>query len=182
MRVLAVVGSPRKRGNTDLLVDAFLEGAREAGAVVEKVYLTDLKIRGCDACDVCRTSGECVIDDDMGPLYGKLLDSDVWLLGTPVYWWGPSSQTKAFIDRWYAFSDDERRRLKGKRAVLLSPFEDSDPGTPRHLVGMLAEAFNYLNMQFVGQVLVTAGALGEVARNQAALEEARTLGRKIAST
>lgn len=182
MRVLAVVGSPRKRGNTDLLIDAFLEGAREAGAVVEKLYLTDLRIKGCDGCDVCRTSGECVIDDDMSPLYEKLLDSDVWLLGTPVYWWGPTSQIKAFIDRWYAFSDEQRRRLKGKRAALLSPFGDSDPGTARHLVGMLADAFDYLKISFVGQVLVTAHALGEVARNPAALEEARALGRRTAST
>ena len=181
MKVLAVVGSPRKRGNTDLLIDALLEGAKEAGAEVEKVYLADLHILPCDGCDVCRVSGQCVHQDDMIPLYEKLFRSDVWVLGTPIYWWGPSAQLKAFIDRWYLFGNGERWRVRGKRAALVIPFADSDPGTARHVVGMLADSFDYLGMDFVGQILVTAGDLGEVAKNPAALEQAHNLGRRLAT-
>jgi len=126
MRILAVVGSPRKGGNTDLLMDAFIEGAREVGAEVEKVYLVDLDIAPCDACDVCRATGNCAHDDDMIELYDKLLASDVWALGTPVYWWGPSAIMKAFIDRWYFFTSD-RSRFEGKVGVLISPFATDGP-------------------------------------------------------
>jgi multimeric flavodoxin WrbA len=181
MRVLAVVGSPRKRGNTDLLVDALLRGAEEGGAIVEKVYLADKDIKPCDGCDVCFTNGECVHDDDMVALYEKLLECEVWALGTPVYWWGPTAQMKAFIDRWYFLTDQHRGALEGKRAVLVAPFGDDDPETARHLVGMFAAAFKYLKMDFAGQILVTASEKGEVASNAAALEEARSLGQRLAA-
>lgn len=182
MKVLAVVGSPRKRGNTDVLVEAVIRGATENGAEVEKVFLADLDVKPCDACDACRKSGRCVVRDDMASLYEKLFASDAWVLGTPIYWWGPSAQLKAFVDRWYAFSgDEERQRVDGKRAALVAAFEDSDPATARHAVGMLRDAFDYLRMDFVDQVLVTAGARGEAAKNQAALDRAYALGKRLAA-
>jgi multimeric flavodoxin WrbA len=185
MKVLAVVGSPRKRGNTDVLVDAVIRGATDNGAEVERVFLAGLDIKPCDACDACRDqrqSGRCVVRDDMTSLYEKLFASDAWVLGTPIYWWGPSAQLKAFVDRWYAFSgDDERQRVDGKRAALVAAFEDSDPATARHTVGMLQDTFDYLRMDFVEQVLVTAGARGEVTKNQAALDRAYALGKRLAA-
>ena len=180
MKLFAAVGSPRKRGNTDLLIDALLDGARNEGATTEKVYLCDLHIEPCDGCEVCFSTGECVHQDDMIPLYGKLLDSDVWVLGTPVYFWGPSAWLKAFIDRWYYFVENQGDRLQGKRAVLVAPFGDADPATPRHLVGMLADSFRYMEMDFAGQILVTASERGEVAKDRAAMEKARELGRRLA--
>ena len=179
MKVLAVVGSPRKRGNTDLLVDAVIRGATENGAEVEKVFLADLDVEPCDACDGCRKSARCVVRDDMIPLYEQLYASDAWVLGTPIYWWGPSAQIKAFVDRWYAFSHDIGR-VSGKRAALVTAFEESDPATARHTVGMLQESLDYLHIDFVDQVLVTAGNRGEVAHNQAALDRAYALGKRLA--
>jgi multimeric flavodoxin WrbA len=185
MKVLAVVGSPRKRGNTDILVDAVIRGATENGAEVEKVTLTGLNVKPCDACDACRgrrPSGGCVLRDDMTGLYDKLFASDAWVLGTPIYWWGPSAQLKAFVDRWYAFSgEEERQRVKGKSAALVAAFEDSTPATARHTVGMLQDTFDYLQMTFVDPVLVTAGARGEVAKNHAALDRAYALGKQLAA-
>ena len=180
MKILALVGSPRRGGNTDLLVDALLEGAREAGVQAWKVYLADLQIAPCDGCRICRSTGECIHDDDMSPLYDRLFEADVWVVGTPVYWWGPSAQTKLFIDRWYRFAGDGRWRVRGKKAVLVSAFGDEKPDTPRHLVGMLSDAFAYLGMDFVGQVLVSASEAGEVAGNRAALDQARDMGRRVA--
>jgi multimeric flavodoxin WrbA len=179
MKVLAVVGSPRKRGNTDLLVDAVIQGAAENGAEVEKVFLADLDVKPCDGCDACRKSARCVVRDDMIPLYDKLYASDAWVLGTPVYWWGPSAQLKAFVDRWYAFSNDTGR-VSGKHAALVAAFEDSDPTTARHIVGMLKDSLDYLRIDFVDQVLVTAKDRGEVAKNQAALDRAYALGKRLA--
>ena len=163
-----------------MLVDALLEGAREKGARTEKVYLADLEIAPCDACRACRTTGDCAHDDDMTALYDRLFEADVWVLGTPVYWWGPCARTKLFIDRWYRFSGDGRWRVRGKKAVLVSAFADEEPETPRHLVGMLADSFAYLGMDFVGQVLVRAGDAGEVCGNRAAIEQARDMGRRVA--
>ena len=99
-RALGIVGSPRRGGNTETLVDAVLAGAAEAGAQVEKVILDELDVRPCRACNACRKTGACVQQDDMAGLLEQMQRSDVWVLGTPVYWWGPTAQFKAFLDRW----------------------------------------------------------------------------------
>ena len=137
IRVLAIVGSPRRQGNTETLVDAVLAGAQEAGASVEKVLLRDLDIRPCLACDACQRTGACVQEDDMAALLAKMQTSKVWVLGTPVYWWGPTAQFKAFLDRWYG---SERKAIfPGKRVILTIPFQDTTAAAPRHTVG-IAEA------------------------------------------
>jgi multimeric flavodoxin WrbA len=100
-RMLGIVGSPRRGGNTEILVDEVLCGAEEAGALVEKVILSKLNIAPCRACDACRKTGQCAQRDDMPALLKKMERSQVWVLGTPVYWWGPTAQFKAFLDRWY---------------------------------------------------------------------------------
>jgi multimeric flavodoxin WrbA len=103
MKLLAVVGSPRKRGNTDLLMYRVIEGAQDAGAEVQRVFLHGMNISPCDGCRACVKTGACKMEDDMAPLYDALYGSDVWALGTPVYWFGASAQMKTFIDRWYVF-------------------------------------------------------------------------------
>ncbi len=103
VRVLGVLGSPRQGGNTDLLLDETLRGAAEAGAEVEKVVLDQLTIRPCTACEGCRDGVRCILDDDMGPLYGKVEVADVIVLASPVYFDAVSAQAKAFIDRCQLF-------------------------------------------------------------------------------
>ena len=98
--VLGLVGSPRRGGNTHILVDEILRGAQDAGAEVEKSDLTQLEIAPCRACDVCRRTGKCVHEDDFPPLYERMKSSDIWVFGSPIYWWGPTAQFKAFLDRW----------------------------------------------------------------------------------
>ena len=125
MRVLGVVGSPRKNGNTEILVDEVLRGAKDAGATVEKIFLNELKILPCQSTcsEYCKAKGNCKITDDMSSLYDKLYGSDCIVLGTPIYWWGPSAQMKAFIDRWYAFSHPAFiKKIEGKKLVLVAPF------------------------------------------------------------
>jgi multimeric flavodoxin WrbA len=98
-RVLGIVGSPRRGGNTETLVDEVLRGAKEAGAAVEKVILSELEIAPCLACDACLDTGKCVYQDDMTTLLERMRRSEIWVLGTPIYWWGPSAQFKTFLDR-----------------------------------------------------------------------------------
>ena len=85
MKVLAIVGSPRKGGNTDTLIDRFIEGARSQNAEVEKIYLRDLDINCCQGGFTCEVAGRCVIPDDMGQLATKIRAANGVILGTPVY-------------------------------------------------------------------------------------------------
>jgi multimeric flavodoxin WrbA len=180
VRVLGVMGSPRLGGNTDVLLAETLRGAASVGAATTKVDLVTRDVRPCSGCDGCTKSGVCVIDDDMGELLDELLASDVWVLGTPVYWWGPTAQMKAFIDRWYAgWQTADGRARMAKRVALISPFGDSEPATARHVVGMLADALEFLKADFAGQLLVSADKRGEVAANVQAMAEAFALGARL---
>ena len=87
VRVLGVVGSPRRQGNTEILVDEVLVGAQAAGAQTEKVILTELKIAPCRGCDTCQTTGKCAQQDDMPGLMDKMTRSQVWVrpsMGMPT--------------------------------------------------------------------------------------------------
>lgn len=99
MKVLGILGSPRKGGNTEKLLDEALRGAASAGAEPEKVILSELRISGCDECDACRDTGDCSKSDDMEPLYEKLLSAGGVIVASPIFFYGLTSQTKAFIDR-----------------------------------------------------------------------------------
>ena len=153
-RVLGIVGSPRRGGNTEIMVDEVLRGAAEAGASVEKILLGTLDIGACRACDHCRKTGACVQKDDMPTLLEKVRQSDVYVLGTPVYFMGPSAQLKTFIDRWYALGPDGRETvLKGRRVILAVPMEDADVCMAHHTVGMLSEMTSWGGMELFAAVL-----------------------------
>lgn len=186
MKALAVVGSPRKGGNTDVLIDQMIAGAIEAGAEVEKIYLNDLKITPCQACNGCKQTKSpekpsCVIKDDMQKLYPKIMEAEVLLFGTPVYWWTVSAQMKCFLDRWYALLDANYNSLvKGKRIALAIVCQDpntkamTDP-----IVHMMKEGMDFIGIKYVGEVTASCDAKGEVAKNKAAMTKARELGRKV---
>ncbi len=98
-KVLIISASPRKGGNSDLLCDQFLLGAKEAGHNVEKIFLRNYKINYCLGCGVCNTKHVCVQKDDMKALLDKMVEADVIVLATPVYFYTMDAQLKTFIDR-----------------------------------------------------------------------------------
>lgn len=99
-KVLILSGSPRKDGNSDILCNQFAKGALEAGNQVEVVRVADKKIAPCRACYYCRShGGECVIKDDMAEVLQKMIDADVIVLASPVYFYSIDAQLKAVIDR-----------------------------------------------------------------------------------
>lgn len=98
-KVVGIYGSPRKGGNTDLLLDSALKGCQEQGDDVKKVYVRDLHIAGCSGCDGCAKTGICVIQDDMQDIYTLMDDADVIILSSPIFFYGVTSQIKALIDR-----------------------------------------------------------------------------------
>lgn len=111
-KVLILSGSPRKGGNSDLLCDEFMRGAIESGNAVEKIIVADEKITPCRACYYCRKSeGKCAISDDMAEVLQKMIDADVIVLASPVYFNSIDAQLKAVIDRtvarWLEVKDKE---------------------------------------------------------------------------
>lgn len=110
-KVLILSGSPRKGGNSDTLCDEFARGAAESGNAVEKVRVAELDIGYCRGCYACKDSGKCIISDDMAPLLQKMIDADVIVLASPVYFYSIDAQLKAVIDRtvarWLEVHDKE---------------------------------------------------------------------------
>ncbi len=100
MNVLVILGSPRKKGNSETLVKTIVHGLEQKiDCDVEYVYLHGLNISPCLGCGGCEKTGNCVVKDDMTDLYDKVDAADILFLVTPVYFYGPSAQIKTFIDR-----------------------------------------------------------------------------------
>ena len=97
--VLIISASPRKNGNSDILCDRFAEGAKESGNKVEKVFLAGKNIGYCRGCGACYNTHKCVMKDDMAEILDKMVDADVIVLATPVYFYSVDGQMKTFIDR-----------------------------------------------------------------------------------
>lgn len=125
VKVLGISGSPRRHGNTETLLDSFLDGAKSAGAEVEKVVLKDIDYSPCRGCNACHKTGECIVKDDAPALFEKMFAADCVAVASPIYSMGITAQLKGFIDRaqylWARkfilktldFSEDYIRRHKG---------------------------------------------------------------------
>ncbi len=107
MKILGILGSSRRGGNTEVLLDIALKEAEAKGIEVSKIPLGSKSIAPCNGCLKCMTTGECVIEDDMQEIYQGMLEADGILWSTPVYFWGMTGQTKTVIDRTYALSFPE---------------------------------------------------------------------------
>ena len=176
--VLGFVGSPRSGGNTHILVDEILRGAKEAGAAVQKFDLTRLKIAPCDACDTCRRTGNCLYEDDFPPLYEQMKTSDVWVFGTPIYWSGPSAQFKAFVDRWYA-PEEELKVMPDKHIILALPLGDEGGEQAQITVDMMTVGLEWIN-KTINDVVVAPGmeARGDIQQHTDILEHAYQTGQR----
>jgi hypothetical protein len=116
-KIIVVLGSPRKEGNSTTLAKRVIAGAKASGAEVEAFYLHDMNISPCMACDECRDdpAKDCVIDDQMKALYPKLRRADALVIASPIYWFTMSAQTKLFMDRCYALGGPDGHALQGKQ-------------------------------------------------------------------
>jgi multimeric flavodoxin WrbA len=106
--VLALQGSPRKGGNSDVLLDWILKGVRRAGGEVEVIRLCSLRIQACTNCGQCDETGVCVLRDDMAGLYEKIIAAEKIILAAPIYFYGIPAHAKAFVDRSQALWNRKR--------------------------------------------------------------------------
>ena len=187
MKVLGILGSPRAGGNSDVLLDEALAGAKEAGAKVEKIVLCRKKISGCLACEKCNEGGICAVKDDMAEIQGKLLEADAVIHAVPVYFWAMTAQMKAYLDRWCVFFNAEWKwhkhywpKMKGKRIGLITVCGDPDVSTADPIVHSFKTTAQFTRLDWIGAVQASAGAKGEIAKDEAAKRKAFELGKKAA--
>jgi multimeric flavodoxin WrbA len=182
-KILGVVGSPRRGANTQILVEAMLEGAAQAGAATELLFLADISLEECNGCHACWRGERCSKKDDLTPWLPRIAEFDGIIFGTPVYWFGPSGLVKTFLDRFVYFNGPKNRdRIRGHRVALAVPFEDTSPQTPELLIEMFVRSFSYLELTMVGGVLAS-GIHGkdDVIDRPEVLANARDLGRQLAA-
>ncbi|MGI9953058.1 flavodoxin family protein [Moorellaceae bacterium AZ2] len=163
--VIGLVGSPRKKANTDLLVQKILEGVETAGLRIQKFYLHDLQILPCRYCGYCRNHQSCCIQDDMKTLYAAVEGCRGLVVGTPTFYGDITAQTKLFIDRCYRYVEvvlhpDGRvtfpSRLTSRRLGMMVGVTGSfGPETFTKQIEVIKLLFNDLNAELVDQLLYT---------------------------
>lgn len=162
MKVIGINASPRKKANTQTLVEAVLAGAEKNGAQTRLVNLRELKINGCLGCEGCKKHlGKCVQKDDLTPLLQDLTDYDAIVMGTPVYWFHVSAQFKMLVDRLYCFMEhtdpetgEEVIRFEfpaGKKFILIVTRGDKEP------TEVLPQFYDYLN-EWLNVIPLSMGA------------------------
>ncbi len=184
MKIIGVVGSPRKGGNTDVLVKHILQGASDRGAATRLIYLNDMEFKGCQDCGYCKINGDCMQQDDMIPVYKDIEESDTIIIGSPIYMWNISGQTKLFIDRLYALvNPDMSMRLKeGKKAVLVFTQGASDPGAFQYVFSWLEKLMQMSKFRVLDTIIAPGvRKTGEVAQNTDLMNKAYSLGNQLAA-
>ena len=191
MKVLGIFGSPRRSGNTDLLLEEALRGAQEKGANVERLYLSDYAITPCKECHGCDHAGNCVVLDDMQKIYPKLLEADVIIFASPIFFYGVTAWAKALIDRsqalWsrkYLLKDPslgkEGRKRKG---FFISVGATKGQRVFDGAILTVKYFFDVLNAEYVGELLFRGvEAKGDILKHAEALQQAYEMGRKLVST
>ena len=176
-KIVGFCGSPRK-GNTEFLMKTALENLEQNGHQTEYIPLHKTKIGFCAACNACRiTNSGCIQKDDMTAFSEKLKAADIWILGTPVYWWGPTAQMKIFIDRWYGLPKDI---FKNKKAVLIVCMEDTEDKTAAHTIGMLKDSLDYLGIRLIDTLLAKGVWEAEdIHKKPEIIQQAKDLAQKL---
>lgn len=181
--VIGIVGSPRKGGNTTVLVQAALDGAAAMGAQTRMIHVNDLQVRGCQACEQCKTTGKCATRDDMDAVYAAVEGADAVIFASPIYMGTVTAQLKLALDRMYRYlnHDFSSTLPPGKRAVFL--FTQGNPDAAVY-AGHFRTLHDMLHPVGFNNDLDTFLAVGQhvpgaVAKDETLMNAARELGKKL---
>lgn len=190
MKVLGLFGSPRRGGNTEVLLQETLRGAESEGAEIERVYLADYAITPCKECHGCDDTGHCVILDDMQKIYPKLQESDIIILASPIFFYGVTAWAKALIDRsqplWvrkYLLKNPSlRKKKKIRKGFFISVGATKGPRVFEGAILTAKYFFDVLDAEYAGE-LVFRGveAKDDILKRRGALEQAFEAGRRLVS-
>lgn len=184
MKILAVLGSARRNGNTETLIKEALRGMGEGHDVTFRV-LSEMNIFGCQGCRGCRLKDAdgCIFQDEMQTLYADMKAADAIVLGSPIFYGEVTGQMKSFMDRWYALRDhDKKLRLSsGKRALFIVVQGADDPHRYGKAVERLEKVLRSYEME--PRILVAAGLekKNEASNSPELLESAFKAGTKMVS-
>lgn len=179
VKILGIVGSPRKGGNTELLVNEVLKAASSAGTKTETIFLSDYQLAPCDGCQACFDTKSCAITDDVEKLFQKIVEADAIVLGSPVYFGGVTAQVKTFIDRiGYLNNARGRRSLANKIGAA---------AVVGRRTGMLNTSLQILTFLTSARMIVPNGGRlvavgrdkGDVLNDAEGMENAKHLGSTI---
>ncbi len=188
MKVLGIAGSPRRGGNTDLLLAEFLRGAASKGAEVKTIILDELTIAFCQHCDACLKKGKCKLQDDMQMIYRELEEADRIVLASPVQFAGVSAQMKTMIDRCQALWArkyvlkipplGDRRERKG---FFISVAGRRTPTLFEPSLATVKAFFRVLDIAYAGELLFSSiDEKGEILKHPDAMSQAFLAGQKLA--
>lgn len=193
MKVIGIVGSRRKKGNTSVLVNEAMKVIEAEGIDSEIIFLGDYDVGACTGCEGCRETFKCVINDGMQEIYPKIMQADALIAGSPTYFYNMSSDMKAFIERLYCyeiFDGDDRsvwmsvnEAMGGKLAATIAICEQHDAKD----MGFTSEAMD-LSLISLGYRIVDSVKIlelyeaGAAKRSEKAINQAINAGRKIART
>jgi len=187
MKVLGIAGSPRRGGNTDLLLAEVLRGAASKGAEVKTIVLNNLKFVPCQHCDACLKLGKCRIEDDMQTVYRELEEADRIVLASPIQFMGVTGQMKSMIDRLQALWArkyvlkvpplGDKRERKGF-FVSVGGRKIADLFEPALV--MVKTVFRVLDVDYAGELLFRGiDEKGAIARHPDAMKQAFLAGQKL---
>lgn len=190
MKVLVLNGSPRKGGNTDVLLAAVIRGVEKGGGEFEVIRLNELSFRGCQNCGGCDETGVCILEDDLTPLYDKVLTAKKFIIASPIYFYGVTAQAKAFIDRMQSLWN-RKRLLKekgewqadpGRRGFFVSVGATKGDRLFDGAVLVVKYAYDAMDVHYAEDILVRGiDKKGEMAQAVNILREAERLGQEFVS-
>ena len=186
MKVLGIMGSPRIKGNTDLLLDEALRGAQEQQAEVEKIIVDKLKITACREYYGCLRDGKCVIHDDMDDIYQKILDADVVIAASPIFFYTVSAQIMQLISRCQAFWAKKHvlkdLNIPEKKGVFIGVGATKGQKLFDGPKLTIKYFFEVMNARYTDELLVRGvDKKGEIKDHPDLLEQAYELGKRLAA-
>jgi multimeric flavodoxin WrbA len=186
MIVLTINGSPRRGGNTEILLERAIAGARAGGAEVEKVILNELNFVGCQDCGGCEKDGICVQKDDLEPVYEKIKTAERLIFASPIFFGSLTSQSKKLIDRMQAFwiaknvLDKKVGKIPLRKGIFLCVQASQREGFFKNAKGIIKNFFATAEFSYAGEVLCSGADKKEsILRNKACLEKAYNLAREL---
>lgn len=177
MKIVVLTGSPHKNGTSNTLAREFIRGAEEAGHEVLRFDTAFLKIHPCIGCDHCGMNGPCAFNDDMPKVLDAILDSDMLVFVTPIYYFGFSAQIKSAIDRFYSRNGQiQRKHLK---SAFIATAWNNDNQVMQAIEKHIEILIDYLNLDNVGMVFAKGYGYTGASTEKHYMEEAYNLGKSI---
>ncbi|MDH5482046.1 MAG: flavodoxin family protein [Candidatus Bathyarchaeota archaeon] len=178
VKLLGIVGSPRKGGNTEIIMKEALKAGEQEGAETELIHLVDFSLKPCNGCRTCFETKNCVIEDDVEKIFEKMAGADGIIVGSPVYFYNTNAQTKTFIDRvGYLNSARGRKAFRNKIGGALAVAHRSGLSNALSQILMFLAATRMITAAPVVSSL--ASAKGDAIKDTPGLDDARELGKSI---